>query len=259
MIHLRSLKGKAVFMKRITQPFFTCFPGMAGQKWPLRILLTIACLLLISGGGLMVILSSIVARKAKKYMVRPGEAPEAHTAIVPGAYVYPGGDLSAMLEDRVLTAIELYREGKVRKILMSGDHGRESYDEVNSMRLYAERQGVPPRDIFMDHAGFKTYETMYRADRVFQVKSALVVTQRFHLARAVFLARSRGIDATGVIADRRPYYRVKYNELREIPARAKDYLQVHVTKPCPTFLGPAIPIEGDGRATHDHHEEGGNT
>ncbi len=239
------------------QAFLSHVPALLRQNRPLRISLMVVCLLFLSGGALILILSSLVERRVKRFMVRPGRAPEAHTAIVLGAYVYPEGDLSAMLEDRVSTAVELYQQGKVRKLLMTGDHGQESYDEVNQMRLYAERLGVPPEDIFMDHAGFKTYESMYRADRVFQVKSALVVTQHFHLARAVFLARSRGIDATGVIADRRPYYRVKYNELREIPARAKDYLQVHVTKPLPTFLGPIIPIEGDGRTTHDRDRESG--
>ncbi len=217
----------------------------------LRYSIIITAVLLFSGIALILIISSHVEKSMRKYMVRPDAAPEAHTAIVLGAYVDPEGWLSDMLEDRVMTAVELYRRGKVKKLLMTGDHGEESYDEVNNMRLYAEKEGVPTEDIFMDHAGFKTYESMYRADKVFKVKSALVVTQHFHLARAVYLARSRGLDATGVIADRRKYWNVEYNYIREVPARVKDFIQVNYTKPLPTFLGPVISIEGDGRATHD--------
>jgi len=217
----------------------------------LRISLIIISVLFLTGISLILLISWHVERSMKKYMVSLDDAPERHTAVVLGAYAGPDGWLSAMLEDRVSTAVELYRRGKVKKLLMTGDHGEKNYDEVNSMRLYAEKKGVPTEDIFMDHAGFKTYESMFRADKVFQVKSALIVTQHFHLARAVYLARSRGINAIGVIADRRPYWNVRYNYTREIPGRVKDFFQVNFTKPLPTFLGPVISIEGDGRETHD--------
>jgi len=217
----------------------------------LRISLIIISVLFLTGIALILLISWHVEKSMKRYMVSLDDAPERHTAIVLGAYVEPEGQLSPMLEDRVSTAVELYRRGKVKKLLMTGDHGEKSYDEVNSMRLYAEKKGVPTEDIFMDHAGFKTYESMYRADKVFQVKSALIVTQHFHLARAVYLARSRGIDAIGVTADRRQYWNVEYNYNREIPGRVKDFFQVNFTKPLPTFLGPVISIEGDGRETHD--------
>jgi SanA protein len=228
-----------------------CLFSYVWKNTPIRVSLMLFILLLFFLGASIFILSFHVENSMKKYITTPENAPHAHTAIVLGAYVDPDGALSGMLEDRVLTAVELYNAGKVKKLLMTGDHGEVSYDEVNNMRLYAEKKGVPPEDVFMDHAGFKTYESMYRADKVFHVKSALVVTQRFHLSRAVFLARARGIDARGVIADKARYWRVEYNEMREIPARAKDFIQIYVTRPLPTFLGPVISIEGDGRATHD--------
>ena len=156
-----------------------------------------------------------------------------------------------MLKDRVKTAVELYNSGKVSKLLMTGDNGRDDYDEVNYMRKYAESLGVPTEDIFMDHAGFNTYDSMYRARDVFNVESALIVTQEFHLSRALYIARSMGLDVKGVVADKHVYRGLVYNEAREILARNKAFLNVSVIKPKPKFLGPTIPITGDGRATHD--------
>ena len=178
-----------------------------------------------------------------------GEAPNAEVAIVLGAKVWPGGTPSNMLEDRLLTGIELYRQGKVGKLLLSGDHGRASYDEVNAMRTFVLDRGVPPEDVFMDHAGFSTYDTMYRARDVFQVREALVVTQGFHLDRAVYTARALGLDATGVPADLRPYQNAGRFAARDWLARCKALLQLHLLHARPRFLGPPIPIGGDGRVT----------
>lgn len=216
-------------------------------------LLLLLKLLVLGAVGLLV-LSKVVESSGGRHIVAFRDAPEAQASIVLGALVERDGTLCPMLEDRVRTGVNLYRAGKVKKLLMTGDHGQKSYDEVNHMRRYAESLGVPTEDIFMDHAGFSTYESMYRAMAVFQVKSAVVVTQRFHLARAIYLARSFGIDAKGVIADRRPYLDAidsSFLALREELARCKAFIQVHLTHPKPTFLGPAIPITGDGRATHD--------
>lgn len=180
------------------------------------------------------------------HVVPAAQAQPADAALVLGAYVYPDGTPSAMLADRLDTALDLYRAGKVRKLLLSGDHGRTDYDEVNAMRRYLEQRGVPEPDIFMDHAGFNTYASMYRARDVFRVRRVLVVTQRFHLTRALYLARQLGLQAEGVEADRRPY--TDYYEVREMAARVKAFLDVQLgTRP--DFLGPAIPISGDGRAT----------
>ncbi|MTI82052.1 MAG: hypothetical protein FH758_14485 [Firmicutes bacterium] len=176
---------------------------------------------------------------------------KAQAAIVLGAYVSPEGVLCDMLEDRVRTAVNLYKEDKVDKILMTGDHGRTSYDEVNHMRKYAENMGVPANDIFMDHAGFSTYESMYRAKDVFCVESAIIVTQNFHLPRAIYIARTLGIKSKGVSADRQIYRGADYYEFREILARNKDFINVNILKPKPTFLGPTLSISGNGIITHD--------
>jgi len=179
-----------------------------------------------------------------------GDVPARQAAIVPGALVYRDGRPSDILADRLQTALELYRAGKVGKILASGDHGRVQYDEVNAMRRWLEARGVRSEDIFMDHAGFDTCDTMQRARRVFCVASAVVVTQDFHLPRAVYLARQAGIDAVGVKADRHRYRKEMQNTLRESVARVKSFAEVHFGSG-PRFLGPEIPIGGDGRATWD--------
>lgn len=196
------------------------------------------------------IINNEVIRVGRKHIAAMDSFAGSQAAIVPGAYVSPDGRLCDMLADRVSTAVDLYRAGRVKKILMTGDHGKASYDEVNGMRKFAEEMGVPTGDIFMDHAGFSTYESMYRARDVFEVDSAVIVTQDFHLPRAVYIARELGIDAVGVSADRHVYAGAEVYEYREIPARIKAFLQVKAGAK-PTFLGPAIPVSGDGRATHD--------
>ena len=189
--------------------------------------------------------------RARPYIVSAQEVDHAQVAIVLGALVYAKpGKLSPVLQDRVDTAIALYKAGKVDRLLMTGDHGQQNYDEVNSMRVYAEAKGVPDEHIFLDHAGFNTYDSMARARRVFMVDSAVVVTNQFHLDRSVFLARSQGIKAQGVVADMRPYSDANYNDQREFLARCKAVLNV-IWRPDPTFLGPQIPITGDARASHD--------
>lgn len=193
----------------------------------------------------------VIRRAASRAVSSPGDAPPATAAIVLGARVYPDGRPSPMLADRLDTAVDLYRAGKVRKVLLSGDHGTESYDEVNAMGRYVISRGVPAADVFMDHAGFSTYDTMYRARAVFRVTDALVVTQRFHLGRAVYTADRLGIDAVGVPADRRPYLRTRWNTVREWAARTKAVIQAELLHSQPRFLGKALPITADGRVTQD--------
>jgi SanA protein len=198
----------------------------------------------------VVVPNLVVTGSAGDHVVTgPADAPRAKVAIVLGAKVYRGGLPSPMLTDRLETGIALYKQGKVDKLLLSGDHGRATYDEVNAMLDYVLAAGVPDEDVFTDHAGFSTYETMYRARDVFKVTDALVVTQRFHLARAVYTARALGLEAIGVEADLRPYFDERRFALREWPARVKAFFQLHLTRPEPTYLGPEIPIDGDGRAT----------
>lgn len=181
---------------------------------------------------------------------RVADVPARQTAIVLGALVYRSGRPSDILADRLDTAADLYLAGRVRKILVSGDHGRIEYDEVNAMRRHLQDRGVRPEDIFMDHAGFDTCDTMQRARRVFGVQSAVVVTQAFHLPRAVYLARTCDLDAVGVEADRHVYRKAVRNHVRESVARVKSFAEVHLGIG-PHHLGPQIPIEGDGRATWD--------
>ena len=157
---------------------------------------------------------------------------------------------SHMLEDRLITGIELFKNGASEKMLMSGDHGREDYDEVNVMKKFVTDRGVASEDVFMDHAGFSTYESMYRAKVVFQAKKVLIVTQGYHLYRAIYDARRLGLDAYGVESDLRTYGGQLFRDIREILARNKDFVYT-IFKPEPTYLGEAIPIHGDGNATND--------
>lgn len=161
-----------------------------------------------------------------------------------------GDTPSPMLKDRLDTAIELYESGAADKLLMTGDHGREAYDEVNVMKKYAEDKGVPAEDIFMDHAGFSTYESIYRARDVFEVKSAIIVTQKYHLFRALYIADRLKLSAQGVSADPQKYAGALYREAREVLARDKDFVKC-IFKPKPTYLGEVIPISGDGNLTND--------
>lgn len=179
----------------------------------------------------------------------PDQAPSAQAAIVLGARVTADGQMTAMLADRVATGARLYLEGKVDKVLVSGDHGTTAYDEVNAMRRGLLDIGIPDRDIFTDHAGFDTLSSMVRAQKVFGVRSALVVTQDFHLPRAVWLGEHAGLEVHGVSASLRPYGRQdRRSTLREWLARPKAVQEV-VTGRDPRFLGPPIPITGDGRAS----------
>ena len=184
-------------------------------------------------------------------MVEQGKAAKTDAIIVLGAMVWQNGQPSYMLQDRLDVAFELYEAGVAPKILVSGDHGTQEYDEVNNMRRYLEKRGVPREAIFMDHAGFDTYDTMYRARDVFVVKRAVVVTQKYHLYRALFIGGALGLDVQGVACDRYHSRMQPYYSLREFAARSKDFLQALVLKSKPKFLGDEIPISGSGLLTGD--------
>ena len=160
------------------------------------------------------------------------------------------GKPSPMLEDRLLEGIKLYNNNISNKIIMSGDHGRKEYDEVNIMKEYAIEQGLPSENIFMDHAGFSTYESIYRAKEIFEAKKVVIVTQKYHLYRALYIANKLGLEAYGVASDPRQYVGATYRELREILARNKDFIKC-IYKPKPTYLGETIPVSGDGNITND--------
>ncbi len=170
--------------------------------------------------------------------------------LVLGCGLRRDGFPSQMLCDRLNVAIEAYRMGLAPKLLMSGDHGQVDYDEVNAMKDYAIEQGVPSEDIFMDHAGFSTYESMYRAKSIFGCERVIIVTQTYHLYRAISDARAMGMEASGISSNLRTYARQRYFDLREAAARVKDTVY-GIVKPRPTYLGEAIPIFGNGDATND--------
>lgn len=219
----------------------------------IRRLIYIILILAAVGAAAVLSLNIYVKSKAAAHIVTPDgiDAKEQYDCIlVLGCGVYPDGTPSPMLSDRLRRAIELYKAGAAPKIIMSGDHGTESYDEVNIMRNYAIECGVPKEDIFMDHAGFSTYESMYRAKEIFCVKSMITVTQKYHLYRALYIAESLGIRSSGVASDYRPYAGQSLREIREAAARCKDFA-LCIIKPEPTFLGEAIPVGGDGNATAD--------
>ena len=201
----------------------------------------------------LTILNSYIKSSVKDRIILPEEAAKLEgidCILVLGAGVWKDNKPSPMLEDRLIQGISLYQTGVSNRLLMSGDHGRKDYDEVNVMKQYSMDQGIPSSDIFMDHAGFSTYESLYRAKDIFQAKRIIIVTQKYHLYRALYTADQLGIEAYGVNADLGTYGGQTYRDLREMIARAKDFCYC-VLKPEPTYLGEAIPVSGDGDITND--------
>lgn len=178
------------------------------------------------------------------------EVPAKQAALVLGAQVR-GNTASAILSDRLETAAELYREKKVQKILVSGDHGSKYYDEVDVMRKNLLAEGIPAQDIFMDHAGFDTYDSVYRAKEIFGVESVIIVSQTFHLPRALFIADALGVDAVGMSANRQEYRwsTIIRNNARESLARIKALGDI-LRNAKPLTMGDSIPITGDGTVTN---------
>ncbi|MBH1940802.1 YdcF family protein [Mobilitalea sibirica] len=193
-----------------------------------------------------------VKTTVRKKIILPEEASglEADCIVVLGAGVWSDGRPSHMLEDRLLQGIDLYHAGASNRLLMSGDHGRANYDEVNTMKSFAMNRSVPSKHIFMDHAGFSTYESMYRTKEVFQANKIIIITQEYHLYRALYIAEKLGLDAYGVASDPRSYVGQEYRESREFLARIKDFFYT-IVKPAPTYLGEAIPVSGNGDITND--------
>lgn len=220
-----------------------------------KILLGFAAVALL-GAVILFGINAYMVNYAKAYMKKPEELKdfEADAVIVPGAMVYRDGSLSHILEDRVKRGVELYKNGSAPKLIMSGDHGRRDYDEVAAMKNYAISLGVPSEDIFMDHAGFSTYETLYRARDVFEARRVIIVTQEYHLYRALYVAKSLGLEARGVAASKQVYSGARARELREVLARNKDFVYC-LFKPKPTYLGESIPVSGDGNATNDETQK----
>jgi SanA protein len=186
-------------------------------------------------------------RYADRMYDQPTEAMSRPVAIVFGAGYWPSGRLSDALADRMETAIELYRHGKVNKLLLTGDNRFEDYNEPAAMARYAQARGVPREDLVLDYAGRRTYDSCYRARVIFGVEQAVLVTQRFHLPRALFTCERLGLDAVGLAADRHPYRRILWYQLRELFALGRAWLDVSLLKPEPV-LGDPIWVDWDRRA-----------
>ncbi len=218
-----------------------------------RLLLTaVGCIVAVTAVAVFGINAHVKAAGAKRILT-PEEASvleDVDCVVVLGCLVRDDGTPSAMLRDRLQRGVALYEDGVAPKLLMSGDHGREEYNEVETMKAYAVEAGVPSADVFMDHAGFSTYESMYRARDVFGAKKIVVVTQEYHLYRALYIAEQLGLEAYGVNADYQTYSGQAKRDLREVLARVKDYFS-SLFQPKPTYLGEAIPVSGNGDVTND--------
>ena len=215
-------------------------------------LVVLICLAII-GIVTVICVNSHVKSVGGHNIITPEEAAELKDVdciVVLGCQVKDDGKPSDMLADRLRRGIELYNQGVAPKIIMSGDHGQKEYDEVNTMKQVAVDAGIPSSDVFMDHAGFSTYETLYRAKEIFEADRIIVVTQEYHLYRTLYIAEKLGIEAYGVNADYHTYWGQSNREAREILARCKDFIKT-IFKPEPTYLGDAIPVSGDGDITND--------
>lgn len=184
---------------------------------------------------------------SETYIYTPNKAPPSEVALVLGASVTSRGVLSPVLKERADTAAQLYQSGRVKKILVTGDNSTLEYDEVYPVGKYLMALGISQDDIFLDYAGFDTYSSMYRARDVFGVTSVLVVTQKFHLSRAVFIARSLGLDAYGVDAAA-PDEHFFALSVREIPASLKASYDIWFGR-VPKYLGEQFPVSGSGVPT----------
>ena len=226
---------------------------MKTKKKTLRGLLSIFLCLCILGITALTVINSIVKLSTGDQIISSEEAAKLEDIdciLVLGCFVKDDGRPSDMLFDRLTRGVELYDLGAAPKLLMSGDHGREEYDEVAAMKQFAIDEGIPSEDVFMDHAGFSTYESIYRAKEIFQADKILIVTQEYHLYRALYIANQLGVEAYGVSSDYHTYVGQFMRDFREMLARVKDCATC-IFKPEPTYLGDAIPIFGDGNLTND--------
>lgn len=221
------------------------FIGIMGKCFEIVMIIGIFLLLFVLISNLLII------GKYKKKIVSHEDAGKNNPEciLILGCGVW-GDRPSPMLADRLDEGIALYNEGVAPKIIVSGDHGKEYYDEVNVMKNYLIKAGIPTEDIFMDHAGFSTYESMVRAKKVFNINRMVVVTQKYHLYRALYIGRHYGIDAVGVNSDPRSYQGKAMRNIREWLARDKDIFFC-LFRINPTYLGETIDITGDGSVTND--------
>ena len=226
---------------------------MKKTKGMLKKMLAVLLCLAIGGASVLLGINAYVKHVGGKRILTSGEAAaltDVDCIMVLGCLVKSNGVPSDMLNDRLTRGAELYELGAAPKLLMTGDHGRTDYNEVKAMKDFAVDRGIDSSDVFMDHAGFSTYDSVYRARDVFDVDKMIIVSQGYHLYRALYIADKLGVEAYGVAADYHTYRGQTYRDLREILARVKDAV-ITVFKPEPTYLGDVIPVSGDGDLTND--------
>lgn len=222
------------------------------RKRIIRTVMTVFTLLILIVSSILAATNIYVIGKTKDSVITRDEAliqDDVDCIIVLGCLVRSDGTPSNMLHDRLDCGCSLYSDGAAPKILMSGDHGRKDYDEVNTMKDFAINLGISSEDIFTDHAGFSTYDSMYRARDIFKCKKVIIVTQKYHLYRALYIAEALGLEAYGVAADSRKYTGQWTRDIREIVARTKDCFMTAFNVP-PVVLGDTIPISGDGNLSN---------
>ena len=226
------------------------------KKFIIISIIVIASLFVLGAASVLGI-NAYVKGSVKDRILSPEEAAQltdVDCILVLGCHVKDNGIPSDMLHDRLRRGVELYELGAAPKLLMSGDHGRTNYDEVDAMKQFAVDAGIASEDVFMDHAGFSTYESIYRAVKVFEAKKIIIVTQNYHLYRALYIAESFGLEAYGVHADYRNYSGQTAMDTREVLARVKDF-GTSLFKPKPTYIGDVIPISGNGNVTNDDEDD----
>lgn len=214
-----------------------------------RIILIIDILVVV---GIIIVLgiNLFVKNSVKDKIVDENSLDKNYDAILVLGAGLRNGKPSPVLKDRLDMAYKLYEDGYSKKIIVSGDHGKKYYDEVNVMKNYLLDKGVDSNNIFMDHAGFSTYDSVYRAKEIFLANKIIIVTQQFHLYRSLYIAKQLKLDAVGVSATLRDYSGSVKFEIREILARDKDFVK-SIFKPEPKYLGDTISVFGDGNATND--------
>ena len=219
----------------------------------LKKILSAFLILIVSGALVLIGIDTYVRMSTSMYIVDQIDQDDTSNIdyiLVLGAGIYPGGEPSPMLKERLDKAIELYVENPTIKILVSGDHMNENHDEVNAMKNYMTAEGVPSNDIFMDHAGISTYDSLYRARHIFGAQKVLVVTQKYHLYRALYIGKKLGLDVLGANATKTIYSNQTYRDVREFLARIKDFVKCSIA-PASKFTGDAIPVFEGGNITND--------
>lgn len=228
--------------------------GVMKKKGKLMKMLIISFMLIVT---IFVTSSLLIINRMKsygeKFIISEDNLPkDCDAIIVLGAGIKDDGTPSDILVDRLETSKEVYSAGVSETFILSGDHGREEYNEVKAMKEYIMTDDINEERIFLDHAGFSTYDTIYRAKEIFKVKKVIIVTNEYHLPRALYLARKMGIDAYGIASDKRNYLYIDNYKKREKLAQLKDFVYVNILKPKPEFLGESIPVDNsDGRLTDD--------